>query len=197
MSEADDDYQEGGYPVVAGGDDKHVPQNKKRKAYRACLECRRSKVSNLPIPVHPSRETEAGPRAWSSSTAALGSPWAATKPTLLPRACAFSVLGCSTSVVTKSRAADGVVNRPAVVSVQARQAASAYAALRASSSARLSRSQRNAVLQIRATSSRSRIGLKRWRTCCRRCCRRYVLLFSYSPHSFRFPILSRVIHSSA
>jgi hypothetical protein len=63
MSETDDDYHESGYPVVAslGGDDKDVPQNKKRKIQRACDVCRRKKVSNhwidsitLPIPVHPS-----------------------------------------------------------------------------------------------------------------------------------------------
>ena len=59
MSETDDDYQDSGYPVVAslGGDDKDVPQNKKRKIQRACDVCRRKKVSNtdyliLPIPVH-------------------------------------------------------------------------------------------------------------------------------------------------
>ncbi len=48
MSETDDDYQDGGYPVVAslGGDDKDVPQNKKRKIQRACDVCRRKKVSN-------------------------------------------------------------------------------------------------------------------------------------------------------
>jgi hypothetical protein len=48
--------------------------------------------------------------------------------------------------------------------VQPRQTASAQTAVRTSSSARMSRSQRNAVLQ-RATSSHSRIGLKRWRLC--------------------------------
>ena len=48
MSETDDDYQDNGYPVVAslGGDDKDVPQNKKRKIQRACDICRRKKVSN-------------------------------------------------------------------------------------------------------------------------------------------------------
>src|SRR5258706_11934497 len=59
---------------------------------------------------------------------------------------------------------------------QHRQAASAQTAVRTSSSARTSRSQRNVVLQ-RATSSPSKIGLKRWRVCCRR----YVLLFSFPP----------------
>jgi hypothetical protein len=60
--------------------------------------------------------------------------------------------------------------------VQLRQAASAQTAVRTSSIAHTSRSQRNVVLQ-RAMSSRSRIGLKRWRICCRR----YVLLLSPSP----------------
>lgn len=48
MSETDDDYQDSGYPVVAslGGDDKDMPQNKKRKIQRACDVCRRKKVSN-------------------------------------------------------------------------------------------------------------------------------------------------------
>ncbi len=59
---------------------------------------------------------------------------------------------------------------------QHRQAASAQTAVRTSSSARTSRSQRNVVLQ-RATSSPSKIGFKRWRVCCRR----YVLLFSFPP----------------
>lgn len=55
---------------------------------------------------------------------------------------------------------------------QPRQMASAQTAVRTSSIARMSKSQRNAVLQ-RATSSHSKIGLKRWRVCCRG----YVLLF--------------------
>jgi len=50
--------------------------------------------------------------------------------------------------------------------VQPCQAANAQTAVRTSSNARMSRSQRNGVLQ-RAMSSRSRIGLKRWRVCCR------------------------------
>lgn len=47
MSETDDDYHDSGYPVVAslGGDDKDVPQNKKRKIQRACDVCRRKKAS--------------------------------------------------------------------------------------------------------------------------------------------------------
>ena len=50
MSETDDDYHDSGYPVVAslGGDDKDVPQNKKRKIQRACDVCRRKKVSKSP-----------------------------------------------------------------------------------------------------------------------------------------------------
>jgi hypothetical protein len=47
MSETDEEYHDSGYPVVAslGGDDKDMPQNKKRKIQRACDVCRRKKVS--------------------------------------------------------------------------------------------------------------------------------------------------------
>jgi hypothetical protein len=86
MSETDDDYQESGYLVVAslGGDDKDVPQNKKRKIQRACDVCRRKKVSkplgylSLPIRVHASSlgaKTESGPRAgWPLFHGRLGRP---------------------------------------------------------------------------------------------------------------------------
>ena len=78
MSETDDDYQDSGYPVVAslGGDDKDMPQNKKRKIQRACDVCRRKKVSNhlglsiLSSYPYPSTRPGSGP--------ALG--WVATLP---------------------------------------------------------------------------------------------------------------------
>lgn len=84
MSETDDDYQDSGYPVVAslGGDDKDVPQNKKRKIQRACDVCRRKKVSNHlgyrfyhPVPRRekPSPAPAAG-LGGHTSTAALGDP---------------------------------------------------------------------------------------------------------------------------
>lgn len=75
MSETDDDYHESGYPVVAslGGDDKDVPQNKKRKIQRACDVCRRKKVSKSPELSYSTHtrprasslgsQTELGPRA--------------------------------------------------------------------------------------------------------------------------------------
>ena len=88
--------------------------------------------------------------------------------------------------------------------VQLNQAASAQTAARTSSSARMSRSQRSAVLQ-RATSSHSRIGLKRWRVYCGG----YVLTpfenrihlspqsgAYYLPQSRGAPTMSRVICSS-
>jgi hypothetical protein len=91
MSETDDDYHDNGYPVVAslGGDDKDVPQNKKRKIQRACDVCRRKKVGRLlelshPTPTRPTRrlfillgsKTEAGARSLLGWVATLlRPPW--------------------------------------------------------------------------------------------------------------------------
>ena len=68
MSETDDDYHDGGYPVVAslGGDDKDMPQSKKRKIQRACDVCRRKKVSNLSSSPCASTPRPFGPRACSA-----------------------------------------------------------------------------------------------------------------------------------
>jgi len=111
MSETDDDYHDNGYPVVAslGGDDKDMPQNKKRKIQRACDVCRRKKVSKSLGLSHPTpygstrrpsarRPSPAPALGGHPSTAALRDPISHLRTGVA--ACAGLVVGRATSAIS-------------------------------------------------------------------------------------------------